>query len=139
MAHCTIDYVEQCVHLCTINHSDITHKNIDSAVNDLFMRKNNLIADFSYTHISTLSVLFKSYCVNVYGSHLWSCNHFRAVERFYTAWREPNPRIWRIDKRTHNLLIRAINNCLPISLLLEKRCIKLLKIYLIVPMQYIKV
>ena len=32
--------------------------------------------------------------------------------------------IWRIDKKTHNLLIHAINNCLPISLLLEKRCIQ---------------
>ena len=27
----------------------------------------------------------------------------------------------RINKRTHNLLIHAINNCLPISLLLEKK------------------
>ena len=43
---CTIDYMEQCVHLGTIIHSDITHKHIDSAVNDLFMRTNNLIADF---------------------------------------------------------------------------------------------
>ena len=58
---CTIDYVEQCVHLGTIIHSDITRKNIDSAVNDLFMRTNNLIADFSYTHSSTLSVLYKSF------------------------------------------------------------------------------
>ena len=65
---CTIDYVVQCVHLATIIHSVITRKNVDSVVNDLFMRTNNLIADFSYTHSSTLSVLFKSYCMNVYGS-----------------------------------------------------------------------
>ena len=84
---CTIDYVEQCVHLGTITHSDITRKNIDSAVNDLFMRTNNLVADFSHTHSSTLSVLFQSYCMNVYGSQLWSYNDFRAVERFSTAWR----------------------------------------------------
>ena len=58
---CTIDHVEQCVHLGTIIHSDISRKNIDSDVNDLFMRTNNLIADFTYTHSSTLSVLFKSY------------------------------------------------------------------------------
>ena len=140
---CTIDYVEQCVHLGTIIHYDITRKNIDSSksstVNDLFMRPNNLLADFSYTHSSTLSVLFKSYCMNVYGSQLWSYNDFRAVERFYTVWRKTIPRIWRIDKRTHNLLIHAINNCLPISLLLEKNAFNLLGIYLIVLMQYIKV
>ena len=121
---CTIDYVEQCVHLGTIIHSDITRKNVDSAVNDIFVRTNNLIADFSYTHSNTLFVLFKSYCMNVYGSQLWSYNNFRAVERFYTAWRKTIRRIWRIDKRTHNLLIHAIINCLPIRLLLEKRCIK---------------
>ena len=90
---CTIDYVEQCVHLGTIIHSDITRKNIDSAVNDLFMRTNNLIANFSYTHSSTLSVLFQSYCMNVYGYQLWSYNDFRAVERFYTAWRKTIRRI----------------------------------------------
>ena len=122
---CTIDYVEQCVHLGTIIHSDITRKNIDSAVNDLFMRINNLIADFSYTHSSTLSVLFKSYCMNVYGSQLGVIMILEhAVERFHTAWRKTIRRIWRIDKRTHNLLIHAINNYLPISLLLEKKIIK---------------
>ena len=26
--------------------------------------------------------------MNVYGSQLWSYNDFRAVERFYTAWRK---------------------------------------------------
>ena len=54
---CTIDYVEQCVHLGTIVHSDITRKNIDSTVNDLFMRRNNLIANFSHAHSSTLSAI----------------------------------------------------------------------------------
>ena len=109
--------MKQCVHLGTIIHSDIIRKSIDSAVNDLFLRTNNLIADFSNTHSSTLSVMFKSYCMIVDGSQLWSYNDFRAVERFYTAWRKTIRRIMRIDKRTHNLLIHAINNFLPISLL----------------------
>ena len=30
-------------------------------------------------------------------------NDVRAVERFYTAWRKPIRRNWRIDKRTNNL------------------------------------
>ena len=53
-----IDFVEQCTHLGTIIYSDITRKNVDFAVNDLFMRTNNLMADFSYTHSSTLSACF---------------------------------------------------------------------------------
>ena len=43
-----IDFVDLCSHLGTLIYSDITRKN----VNDLFMRTNNLMADFFYTHSS---------------------------------------------------------------------------------------
>ena len=86
-----------------------------------------------------MSVPFKSYCMNVYGSQLWSYNDFRAVERFYMAWRKSIRRIWHIDIRSHNLLIHAINNCLPIGLLLDKYALNLFGVYLMVFMQYIKV
>ena len=46
-------------------------KIIDSATNDLYMRTNNLMADFSYTQNSTLSIVYNSYTMNVYGSQLW--------------------------------------------------------------------
>ena len=83
-----IDFVEQCTHLGAIIYSDITRKNVDFAVNDLFMRTNNLMADFSYTHSSTLSVLYNSYCMNVYGSQLWCFNDHKSINRFYVAWRK---------------------------------------------------
>ena len=51
-----IDYVEQYVHLGTTLYSDISIKNINNAVNDLFMRTNNPMVDFSNAHSSTLSV-----------------------------------------------------------------------------------
>ena len=41
-----IDYVEQCVHLGTTLYSDISIRNMNNAVNDLFMRTSNLMADF---------------------------------------------------------------------------------------------
>ena len=44
----SIEFVEQCVHLGTKIYSDISKKNIDNATNDLYMRTNNLMADFSY-------------------------------------------------------------------------------------------
>ena len=65
-----IDYVEQCVHLGTTLYSDISIRNINNAVNDSFMRTNNLMADFSNAYSSTLSVLYNSHCMNVYGSQL---------------------------------------------------------------------
>ena len=63
----SIEFVEQCVHLSTKNYSDISKKNIDSTANDLYKRTINLMADFSYAQSSTLSVLYISYCINVYG------------------------------------------------------------------------
>ena len=118
----SIEFVEQCVHLGTKIYS-ISKKNIYSATNDLYMRNNNLMADFSYAQSNTLSVLYNSYCtcMNVYGSQLWCFNNYKSIERFYIAWRKTIIRIWRLDKRTHNVLI---NRCLPINLILEKRCIK---------------
>ena len=82
------------------------------------------MADFFYTHSSTLSVLYNSYCMNVYGSQLWCFNDHKSINRFYVAWRKTIRRIWHIDKRTHDSLLHTINKCLPINLLLEKRCIK---------------
>ena len=32
---------------------------------------NSLLAAFSYCNSDTISMLFKSYCVNIYGSHIW--------------------------------------------------------------------
>ena len=54
----SIEFDEQYLHLGTKIYSDIYEKNIDSATNDLYMRTNNLMADFSYVQSSTLSVLY---------------------------------------------------------------------------------
>ena len=57
------------------NHDfpDISIKNIDNAVNDISMRTNNLMADFSYAESTTLSLLYNSY--------LWRLNN-KSFERF---------------------------------------------------------
>ena len=56
----------------------------------MFMRTNNLMSDFSYTHRSTLSVLYNSYCMNVDGSQLWFFNDHKSINRFYVACMEKN-------------------------------------------------
>ena len=80
-----INYVEQCVHLGTTLYSDIFIRNINNAVNDLFIRTNNLMVDFSNAHSSTLSVLDNSYCMNVYGTQLWCFNDYKSVKYFHIA------------------------------------------------------
>ena len=68
------------------------------------MRTNNLMADFSYAESTTLSLLYNSYCMNIYGSQLWRLNN-KSVECFYVAWRKSIRRIWQLDNRTHSALI----------------------------------
>ena len=81
--------------------SDISIKNNDNAVNDINMRTNNLMADYSYAESTKLYLLYNSYCMNVYESHLWRLNN-KSVESSIVAWRKTIRRIWRLDNRTHN-------------------------------------
>ena len=81
------------------------------------------MADFLYAQCCTLSVLYNSYCMNVYGSQLWCFNNYKFVERFYIALRKIIRRNG-MDKRTHNVLINLIKRCLPINLILEKKCVR---------------
>ena len=40
----------------------------------------------------------------------------------HVAWRNYINYIWKLNSKTHNDLLHHINNCLPIDILLEKRC-----------------
>ena len=66
-----IPYVESCKHLgneiSTVNKKLL----IENAKCDLNCRMNSLLADFSYCNSDTISMLFKSYCMNIYGSQIW--------------------------------------------------------------------
>ena len=119
----SIQYVNKCSHLG--NELCPTNKNVLplNAVNDLNCRLNNLLADFSHCDSKTLSVLFRTYCMNVYGSQIWAFNK-TYLNKFYVAWRKPIRRFWKLPYRTHNNLLHLINLCLPIDVTLEKRCIK---------------
>ena len=38
---------------------------------NLNMRLNNLLAEFSHCDSGTLSTLFRTYCINIYGCQTW--------------------------------------------------------------------
>ena len=93
-------------------------------INDLYMRTNCLLSDFSFSECSTLSHLFNTYCMNIYGSPLWKYYDKKLLELFYVAWRKSLRRVWNISNVTHHNLLPYIHNCHPIEVILEKRCIK---------------
>lgn len=96
---------------------------INNAIRDMNIRFNSLMADFSYCDSATLSILFKTYCMNVYGSQIWKYND-KALNKFYTCWRKTIRILYKIPYRTHNNLIHSIMKSYPIDIVLEKRCIK---------------
>ena len=90
---------------------------IQNAKCDLNCRMNSLLADFSYCNSDTISMLFKSYCMNIYGSQIWKFYN-KEVNIFYTAWRKAIRQIYRLPYRTHNILINHIIQCYPIDIIL---------------------
>ena len=96
---------------------------INSATNDLHCRLNSLLTDLSYCDSVTLSTLFKTYCMNLYGSQMWRYND-KTTRSFYTCWRKAIRRLYNILYRTHNILVHHIINSYPIDVVLEKCCIK---------------
>ena len=81
-----IHYEEKCINLGnTLNSSSIKHAMLDSVIIDLNVKTNNLLSEFSFSESITLSRLFKSYCMNVYGSPLWRYNNHNNIERFCIA------------------------------------------------------
>ena len=66
-----IPYVDTCNHLGNTISIKSVKIILDNAIHDLCMRTNCLLSDFSFSACSTLSHLFNSYCMNIYGSLLW--------------------------------------------------------------------
>ena len=66
--------ISPCVDTCNHLGNTMSIKSdkiiLDNSVNDLYMRTNCLLSDFSFSEYSTLSHLFNTYCKNIYGSPL---------------------------------------------------------------------
>ena len=113
-----IPYVESCKHLG--NTTSTVNKKLlrQNAQCDLNCRMNSLLADFSYCNSDTISMLFKSYYMNIYGSQIRKLYN-KEVNILYTAWRNIR-HIYKLPYRTHNMLINHIIQCYPIDIILEK-------------------
>ena len=122
-----IPYVEKCIRLGNVlSSTSREHAMITSSITNLNIKTNNLLSKFSFSESTTLSRLFSSYCMNVYGSSLWRYNNVRNIKHFCISWQKAIRKLWKIPYRTHNDLVYLINKCDPIVSILEKRCAKLL-------------
>ena len=100
--------------------SDIAKRDMTGTVRDWYMGTNILLSDFTHTDSVTLSQLFNTYCMNVYGSQLWDYGA-SYTSTFYVAWRKCIRRLWKLPLTTHCNFIPLINNNLDVRSLLEKQ------------------
>ena len=98
-----IPYATECNHLDNILSTISDFPIVDHAVNDLYMRTNCLLADFSFTDSNTLSRLFNTYYTNIYSSPLWKHFDRKLLAPFYIAWRKCIRRVWKIPYFSHNV------------------------------------
>ena len=67
-------YVNICIHLGNEISMNIMTVFIIYVTNDLHCRLNSLLADCFHCDSVALSTLFKTYCMNLYGSQMWRYN-----------------------------------------------------------------
>ena len=78
-----ISYVIKCLHLGNSIRTTGTQRSlINNAIADLNIKSNNLLVEFLFSNSSPLSVLFKSYSMNIHGSTLWRYNNYSIIENY---------------------------------------------------------
>ena len=119
-----IDFISSTV-LLGINLSDnIFNKHISNTVRNFYCRSNELLFDFSTICYDLKSRLMSTYCMDLCASSLCNFRKHDDVEELYVAWRKVIRRLWKLPNTNHCNLLHTINNCLPIDVILEKRCAK---------------
>jgi hypothetical protein len=98
---------------------------VETSINDLYRRTNVLLAQFHHATAEIKYVLFKSFCMSMYGCQMWDLSK-PIVQGVYTAWRKCIRWVMGVPPRTHNNLISAIINDLDIQTVIERRALNLL-------------
>ena len=119
----SIEFVKECCLLGFKISTDVLNRNIDATIQTFYRKCNEVRFDFSMLSSDIKSKLISTYCMDLYGSQLWSYGT-GYPETFYVAWRKVTRLIWKLPFRTHCNLLHTINNCSPIEFILEKWCIK---------------
>jgi hypothetical protein len=109
-------------HLGNFICNNIHERCVENSVMDFYRKSNYVLSRFPSVSNKVKSKLHWSYCMDVYGSQLWNFNS-KYVQQFYVAWRKVIRKIWNLPYATHNRFIHIINNCLPIDILLQKKCL----------------
>ena len=112
-----IPYTDTCNYLGNTICSHDENVIIDNDITDMYIRLNNLLAEFSHCDIGTLSTLFGTYCMNIFYmgvkrgdiiATIWM-NFILHGERQFAEFEI-------IPYRTHNKLVYLINKSCSINI-----------------------
>jgi len=121
-----IECVRQDKHLGMVIGSVSNDDVIGMAIRDFNKRVGMLRAHYRWLAPDCLYLLFKSFCMPLYGSVLWDFSH-RSVDRFYTAWRKGIRLLLGLHPRTHCALLAPICNDHDVDIQLLSRSVKFLR------------
>ena len=100
-------------------------ENINNACINFSVGVNSVSTLFSNSHCMVRYVLFRQFCMALYGCPLWDFTSVH-INKFYTLWRKAVRRIWKIPYNTHCDYLPLICDSQPIEVQLIKRFCKFL-------------
>ena len=115
--------VDKDFHLGNVLGKSVNKDRIFTTVSDFYRRFNLFYSSFSDVNTSVKYLLFKTYCMPLYGSQLWDFSS-KDCQLFYIAWRKAVRRLLGIDNKTHNHLLHLLCDDAPVDVQLHKRFMK---------------
>ena len=114
------------VHLGNDIGINISRKQIDTAIGDMYSRCNLLLSQFGRAFCRTKYRLFKAFCLSLYGCVLWDFSN-PYIEKFYTAWRKCIRRVLGVPSNTHCNLLSILCEDVSIDLQLYMRFLRFIR------------
>ena len=87
--------------------ANTVNSNVDICIQDFYCRVNMIKSHFKYASLNLKYMLFKTYCMPLYGSQLWDFSS-EYVSKFYTAWRKAIRFLLDLPYTTHCDLLHHI-------------------------------
>ena len=120
-----LPWVKKVTHLGNVLEADNSMKADIAIKRGKFIGKvNSLLQEFHYVSSQLLIKLVNVYASSFYGSCLWDLLS-KDVERIYTTWNVTVRNVFRLDRRTHRVLIEPLSDCLHLKAMLLSRYVSL--------------
>ena len=100
------------------NDPDTMSQSVHVACNHLYGKLNFLINQIGACRSHIMYLLFKNYCMSLYGCQLWNYSLLKQVKPVYIAWRKCVRRIFKLPRNTHSALLYYLceDGCIDVQL-----------------------